>query len=272
MARCVRAWIGQAMSDVLAVMPTYIRRKEDLILSEHAARSLRATSDADLLVVDDGSPDLQLAVRMEEICEEIGADFDRHQDNKGFSASVNVGFRRARRMEQNVLLMNADLQFWENDWLDHLRANPADVVGGLLIYPNGLVQHAGIYFSIVTRKFDHIFRMAPGTLAQVKDPRICPVTGALQLIKHETIKKIGIYDENYKLGHEDVDYCHMVFQAGMTCAYEPKAIAVHHESAFRAVNTDKKHVQWMDEGWVYFHEKHKGRDFGEFTPTLIWED
>ena len=261
------------MADTLAIIPTYLRHREDLILSEHAVRSLRATSDADVLVVDDGSPQIELARGLEGICQQVGAEFTSQPENKGFAASVNVGLRRARKSGRHALLANADLQFWDNDWLDHLRANPADVVGGLLLYPNWLVQHAGIYFSVITRKFDHIFRLAPSTLAQVHEPRICPVTGALQLIKHETIKKVGVYDENYRLGHEDVDYCHMVFQAGLTCAYEPKAAVIHHESAIRTNqgSPDKKHMQWMDDGWIYFHEKHKGRDFGEFTPTLIWE-
>jgi len=261
------------MSDTLAIIPTLLRHEQDLILTEHAVKSLLATSDADLLVVDDGSPDKDLVERLKQLVDATGAELEISAENQGFSRSVNVGIRRARKSGQHALLVNADIQFWANNWLDYMRANPADLVGAVLIYPNGLVQHAGIYFSVITRKFDHILRMAPGTLAQVKDGRICPVTGALQLIKHETIKKVGVYDENYRLGHEDVDYCHMVFQAGLTCAVEPQAVAVHHESVIRHNQNkpDQKHVRWMDEGWIYFHEKHKGRDFGEYTPTLIWD-
>ena len=263
------------MADTLAIIPTYLRTEQDMAYTFHAVKSLLATSNADLLVVDDGSPNRDLVDQLGQLVEDVGADFSLSPDNQGFARSVNVGIREARRTERHALLVNADIQFWENDWLDHMRANPADVVGGLLIYPNGLIQHAGIFFSVITRKFGHILWMAPGTLEQAKQPRFCPVTGALQLIKHETIKKIGVYDENFRLGYEDVDYCHMVFQAGMKCAVEPQAIAVHHESAFRIVingKSDPKHVKWMEDGWIYFHEKHRGRDFGEYTPTLLWEE
>ena len=78
-------------------------------------------------------------------------------------------------------------------------------MGPLLLYTNGLVQHAGVYFSVITRRFDHRYRLAPRALAQVQKGITCPVTGALQYIRYETIKKIGIYDENFKMGYEDID-------------------------------------------------------------------
>jgi GT2 family glycosyltransferase len=103
-------------------------------------------------------------------------------------------------------------------------------------------------------------------------PRICPVTGALMLIRYETIKKIGIFDENFKMGFEDVDYCHMVFQAGMKCAYEPRAEAVHHESLFRRNNPSERLQKRSEESWQYLHEKHKGMGFADYVPTMIWDE
>ena len=92
------------------------------------------------------------------------------------------------------------------------------------------------------------------------------------LIKHDTLKKIGVLDENFRFGYEDVDYCHMVFKAGMKCAYEPQAEVVHHESWF-AANPDKKHREWMQNGWAYLHEKHRGHGFADYVPTLIgWDE
>lgn len=257
------------MADTLAIMPTFLRSKEDLILTENAIRSLRDTCDADLLVVDDYSPDLQLAVRVEEICEEVGAEFDRRPQNDGFSRTVNVGLRRARKTDRHALLVNADIEFIGNGWFDHMRQNPAAVVGALLLYPNLLIQHAGVYFSVIVREFDHIYRGAPMTLAQAHEPRICPVTGALQLIKHETLKKIGIYDENFRMGYEDVDYCHQVFKSGMQCAYEPQAQAIHHESMFRKRDPSKQLVEWQQQSWEYLHQKHAGHNFADYVPTLM---
>lgn len=260
------------MSDTLAVIPTYIRSRGDLDLTLNTIESLRATSDADLIVVDDASPDKLLLEEMVRFAEEQGAECIQKPRNEGFSTTVNHGLRRAVETGQHGLLVNADIQFFNNGWLDHLRNNEADVVGSLLLYPNGLVQHAGIFFSVITRMFDHIYRLSPSTLDLVDKPRSCPVTGALQLIKHETLEKIGLYDEQFKMGWEDVDYCHMVFQAGLRCAYEPKAIAIHYESMFRNRNPPPHIRRWTEESLERLYRKHRGHGFVDYVPTLIWSD
>ena len=259
------------MADTLAIMPVFLRNKQDYIVARNAIRSLKKTSDADLLVVSDGSP-YELGIRqLDDLQHEVPFALKVSAENQGFSTSVNYGLRVARGTEQHALLVNSDMFFLGNHWLDHLRANDADVVGGLLLYPNGLVQHAGIYFSVVHRHFDHIYRLAPHRLEQVHKPRICPVTGALMMIKNQTLGKIGLFDEKFHFGYEDVDYCHMVFQAGLRCAYEPQAEAIHHESWFS--HGSQKARQWMQDGWVYLHKKHQGKEFGSYIPTMIgWDD
>lgn len=260
------------VAKTLAIMPTYIRGDRDLTMTENAIRALRKTCDADLLVVSDGSPYKKGAERIDELSFEVGLTHKVSAENQGFATSVNAGLRMARGLNQHALLVNSDMFFLDNGWLGALEANEADVVGGLLVYPSGLVQHAGIFFSVINRRFDHIYRMAPKSLAQVKQPRICPVTGAMMLIKHRTLMEIGVLDENFRFGYEDVDYCHMTFQNRMKCAYEPTAEAVHHESWFSS-KPSKKHQEWMQNGWSYLHEKHRGRGFAEYVPTLIgWDD
>lgn len=257
----------------LAIMPTYLRTEDDLKLTAQAIRTLKATSDATLLVVDDGSPEREIVEGVADVCEEERCWFLPKDENEGFSATVNVGLKHALESGHDALLVNADMEFINNDWLSVMERNPADVVGALLLYPNLLVQHAGIYYSVIMRWFDHRYKMAPRTLAQVAEPQICPVTGALQLIKHDTLERVGLYDEGYRLGYEDVDYCHMVFKAGMVCAYEPRAQALHHEGMFRMKSPSKKHQEWMEQSWHHLHEKHAGHDFSTYTPTMLdWPD
>jgi GT2 family glycosyltransferase len=262
------------MAETLAIMPTYLRLPDDLTITKRCIDTLLETADAQVYVYDDGSPNHALVQGLQEHVDEWGPRIAMHTSpaNRGFAATVNQGLRVARESGMNALLVNSDMFFYKNDWLKHMEINPAAVVGGLLLYPTGLVQHAGVYFSMITRRFDHIFRMAPHTLAQVREPRFCPVTGALMLIKHETLQKIGVLDENYKFGYEDIDYCHMVFQAGMKVAYEPKAEAVHHESWTAGTDLSTKHKEWMRNGLAFLHEKHRGKDFSDYVPTLIWDD
>jgi GT2 family glycosyltransferase len=258
---------------VLGIIPTYLRTHEDLALTLDALVSWQNTTGySELIVVDDCSPNKELYDKLCVIANDRNVEVWRMEANGGFAKTVNVGLRRARAGGQDDCLVNADIMFHKPCWLDPMIENDADVVGALLVYPNGLVQHAGIFFSVITRRFDHIHRMAPSTLAAAHEPRICPVTGALMLIKHHVLGKVGLFDENFAFGFEDVDYCHEVFKAGLKCAYEPRAQAIHHESMFRSQDPsgDIQKKWWAS--WNYLHQKHAGHGFADYVPTLIWDD
>ena len=50
------------------------------------------------------------------------------------------------------------------------QGRPAAVVGARLLYPNGLLQHAGVYFSRLNRGFAHRFNHGPGDLPEAQLP------------------------------------------------------------------------------------------------------
>jgi len=260
------------MSPTLGVMPTYIRRPQELEVVKKAISSWCEFTDEPLVVVDDFSPDEELRDRLRLFTEPIDkVTVEYRMENKGFAATVNVGLRQALEAGTDAVLVNSDIQFMHPEWLPHMQENDAWVVGALLLFPNRLVQHAGIYFSVITRSFDHIFKYAPGNLAAAQEKRVCPVTGALQLIRIDALRAIGLYDEGYRMGWEDVDYCSEVFMHGEKCVYEPRAIAIHYESLFRGRNKNKKIAQWELDSWNYLHLKHRGVSFAEWCPTLIGE-
>jgi GT2 family glycosyltransferase len=58
-------------------------------------------------------------------------------------------------------------------------------------------------------------------------------------------------------------------QAGFKVVYQPKAVAIHHESAFRGAQPAPHIKERMDRSWNYFQEKHAGLDIASLVPTLI---
>lgn len=258
------------MNQTVAVVPTFIRNKKELLVTKKCLDTLRETSNAFVCVVDDGS----LYDEAQDALASYGVDhLILKEKNEGFSHTVNKGLKFALENKADALLVNADIEFTNDEWLPAMEENSADVVGARLIYPFNLIQHAGIYFSVIYRCFDHILRMAPADISEADRPRICPVTGALQLIRHQTLVDVGIYDESFRLGWEDVAYCHDVFINGKTCAYEPQAIAIHHESLFRGQNPSKQIQEWQRQSWKRLHERFAGHDFSEYVPTLLsWDD
>lgn len=257
------------MSKSLIVVPTYLSQPSDLDVTLAALESLRATApNVECYVVDDASPAVELVDELEAATSRLEFDLERMRTNEGFSRTVNVGLRRALECEQNAVLVNADIQFTEPGWLEKMEAEDAAVVGALLTYPNGLIQHGGVFFSLLHRCFDHIYKYAPGDLPEAQVPRDCPVTGALQFIRYECMEAIGLYDEGFRMGWEDVDYCIRAWQSGRVSRYQPTVKAIHHESLFRG-RPSPKVADWQARSWLYFMEKHRTTSFAELVPSLI---
>jgi GT2 family glycosyltransferase len=258
----------------LAIVPTYLRADEDLEVLLRCLVSLSVTApELELLVVDDASPATELVNQLANVLPELGGQLLRKSENTGFSATVNVGLGRALDWGQDALLVNADLEFTTPGWWEPMRdrtdseGRPAAVVGARLIYPNGLIQHAGVSFSLLERKFVHRFKFGPAALAEAQRTTACPVTGALQLIRHTTLVHVGLYDEGFRMGLEDVDYCLRVFDAGLECIYEPAARAVHAESVFRG-RANKKILAWQETSTRHLWAKYPFADFSQWVPAL----
>jgi len=265
----------------VVTVPVYMRSESDWLMTKRTLSDLAATvpEGHTILVIDDASPYRQGIFGLHEFMSEHNKHGSKRlywsgcfkSKNQGFANSVNAGLRTALANEMHCLLVNADMEFPDPDWFEHMHDTDGAVVGAKLLFPNGLIQHAGVYFSVVSRTFDHLHRFGPADLKAANFRRVCPVTGALQLIKHDCIVDVGMYDEQFKMGWEDVDYCLRVFFAGRECIYNPKVVAVHHESVFRG-NRDDKLTGWMQQSFETLYRKHEDKSFADYVPMLIGQD
>jgi hypothetical protein len=126
-----------------------------------------------------------------------------------------------------------------------------------------------VHNSLLTREFDHRFRYGPGNLPEAQVATVCPVTGALQFIRHECLAEVGLYDETFRLGWEDVDYNVRAWLSGRQCIFQPGIRAIHHESFTRGHGrADEKIAKWTNESWLRFCSKWGDQSFAEFVPML----
>lgn len=265
-----RGTIGGVMS-VLGIMPTYMTKEEHMDLTVDAILSwAETTKEAELLVVDDCSPFHMIDDFGDWVENKSYASFVARPENGGFSKAVNVGLRKALDEKRDAVLVNADIEFRWDGWLEAMLGTEADIVGALLTYPNGLIQHAGIYFSVLTRDYNHLLRFSPHDLPAAQIERECPVTAALQLISYECLAEYGIYDEDFKLGWEDVEYCVRVLQGGGKCVYQPRAKAVHHESVFRASDNGSMSSRERD-SFATLQNKLAGTSLAGIVPMVLGE-
>lgn len=257
----------------LIVIPNYSTEPQDIGVLTSALQSIRQTAgeSADVLVVDDCSPEPMLVDQVEALTGDLNFELHRKDENTGFSRTVNIGLRKALDEGRDAILMNADVELQTPGWIKAFkrtkdrRAQPAAIVGALLLYPNGLIQHAGIYFSLLTRTFDHMYKYGPANLPDALRESITPVTGALQFIRHSCLKKVGLYDEEFRMGWEDVDYCLRTFLEGEQCVYQPRVRAWHYEQMFRGRGS-KKVSEWQRGSWTYLANKYSAQDFTDLVP------
>ena len=89
--------------------------------------------------------------------------------------------------------------------------------------------------------FDHRYRFKPGDWgpANVAGPTLA-ATGACMYITREVLDQVGLFDEDYGMGYEDVDYCLRAWQAGFQVVYAPSAQLHHHESITRGTEVGER--------------------------------
>ncbi|HEV2303094.1 MAG TPA: glycosyltransferase family 9 protein [Stellaceae bacterium] len=156
-----------------------------------------------------------------------------------FSRVCNLGAAAAKG--ELLLFLNDDIEVIEPGWLDALIAQAqrpgVGAVGARLLYPDGKIQHAGMFWDGKAGR--HAFRFAPQSdpgyfgLAATARNVIC-VTGACLMMRRAWFEAIGRFDEGHSVVNNDVDLCLRSWENGGRVVYEPAATLVHHELASRA--------------------------------------
>jgi O-antigen biosynthesis protein len=221
-----------------------------------------------IIVVDNGSTD--------GTPEQVERQFPRAQvlrqeRNLGYGGGANCGIVQART--DAVVILNQDIAF-KDGCLAALRqrlemSGPA-VIGGKLFYPDGqTIQHAGGAIRMPRGEPDHYGyrQIDDGSCDQVMEPDY--VTGALFVIDRQVLEAIGGFDEGfYPAYYEEVDYCYRAREAGFPVIYEPKAVAIHHESQTHGQHSIAYH-QAMSRGRLRFLLKHQStaQFCDEFVPA-----
>jgi ADP-heptose:LPS heptosyltransferase/GT2 family glycosyltransferase len=156
-----------------------------------------------------------------------------------------------------LLFLNDDIEVIEADWLDamldQLDRPGVGIVGARLLYPDGTVQHAGMFLA-APGLARHAFRYAaadePGYFGLARTPRnVMAVTGACLLTRRATFDRLGGFDEAHEIINNDLDFCLRVHAAGLRTVFTPYATLVHHELASRATLKDVYDVGRFDRRW-----------------------
>lgn len=173
--------------------------------------------------------------------------------NGGFAVANNLGASLA--VGRLLLLLNSDVLPTAPGWLGRLAAlhDSAPRIGALgpkLLFEDGSLQHAGLYFrrSAPWAAWEnaHYFKGLHGDLPAANVPRTVPaVTAACLMLKRDLYEELDGLRSIYIQGdYEDSDLCLRLREAGHEIWYRPEVALYHLEGRSYATATRQANARY----------------------------
>lgn len=222
-----------------------------------AVKSLLSQKNVKMKItaVDNNSCDLSIA----ETLRQQGVEILSIPEAFNFSRLNNLAVSQSQIGEQDdaLLIVNNDVELYEDAveemarWLDQPSVG---IVGCLLHYPNGRLQHGGIELVETEPTYKMTWKhTSKGKFYKDQDITsiirvVDAVTGACVLIKRKTFLKVGGFDEVwYPIAFSDTHLCVKLRRENLFALYTPYAMGVHHESISRGLENieDYENSRWL---------------------------
>jgi GT2 family glycosyltransferase/trans-aconitate methyltransferase len=188
--------------------------------------------------------------------------------DKPFNFSAINNYAVAQVDSPYILFLNNDTEVISGEWLsamlEHAQREGVGAVGAKLLYPNKLIQHAGVILGITgipglkgiaehSHKFlphncrDYFFR------AQIIG-NYSAVTAACMLMQKDLFLKMGGFNEDFTIAFNDLDLCLKLIRSGYLIIYTPYAVLYHHESLSRGHDTTPEKLARFSQEVTRFHQ------------------
>ncbi|MFZ0616826.1 MAG: glycosyltransferase family 2 protein [Chthoniobacterales bacterium] len=219
----------QLNQKISIIIPT----RDQAELLERCLHSLRDRStypDYEILIIDNGTTEPKTLRLLEGLEWAINTRVLKYPGPFNFSAMINRGAEEAKG--SILCLLNNDTEVISPDWMETMAAElmkeGVGVVGALLLFPNGTIQHAG---DVVGGR-DCVRHLDSTPDIDAYD--VEAVTGACLMTRRDLFLKLGGLDEvNFPVAFNDTDYCLRVREAGQGVICTPRARLLHHEMKTR---------------------------------------
>lgn len=207
-------------------------------------QGLREATDypaLEILVVDNGSRDPFTLECLDGLAADPRCRVIRHDRPFNFAEIMNLGVSEARG--ELVCMLNDDVLVLHAGWLREMVGlalrSDVGIVGALLLFEDGTVQHAGVTLGLVGQVAGHDYHYEPESrlrrhLRSGLVRQTSAVTGACAVLRREVYMAAGGMDaEHLAVNYNDLDLCLKIGEAGLKVLWTPYARLVHAESATR---------------------------------------
>lgn len=178
-----------------------------------------------------------------------------NKQNLGFSKANNQALKVAKG--KYLLILNPDTELLPDTltkMLDFMERSPKEIAAATckIELPDGsLDRDSRRSFPTPTRAFYHFIGLSKafkgskifdsyymGYISPSIETEVDAIVGAFMLIKHQILKEVGLFDEDYFFYGEDLDLCFRIKQKGYKIIYTPITKIIHHKGASSGI---KKH-------------------------------
>src|SRR3989339_275150 len=199
-----------------------------LAVTRACLKSLLEGSSAryQVLLVDNGSVDGSAELLIKEFPQ---VNLIKNKTNLGFAAGNNVGIKAALASgAERIMLLNNDT-IVESTAIFELDRTPFDISSPkIMVYDQPeRVWFNGGGFLPVLNKPTHINYYALDNSDMTMPFPTAWISGCCLLAGRQVFEAIGLLDEDYYHGYEDVDWCCRAKQAGFSIGVIPKAKIFH---------------------------------------------
>lgn len=196
----------------------------------------------EIIIVDNDSDDQLTLKYLDSLnfkiikCSNINNEFN-------FSRMVNIGVENSEG--DYIVLLNNDTEVISGSWLEnmlvYMTIDKVGIVGSKLLYPDKIVQHAGVILKMGNGIAGHAFKLIAdwdgGYLSYAKVARnYSAVTAACFMTSKKIYYEVNKFDEiDFKVSYNDVDFCLKVLEKGYRIVYSPESLLYHYEGKTRGV-------------------------------------
>jgi GT2 family glycosyltransferase len=241
-------------------------------LTKRCLESLLETNlaDADVMVVDNGSTD----ETPQALAKYRSVRVISNSSNLGYVRGNNAGIRAADP-DSDIVLLNNDLEFHQNDWLTRLR-NCAHsfpdigVVGCRLQLPDGRLLHAGTFIRADTMWGQQIGAEERDIGQFSADREVEGIVFACAYLKREVMNAIGPLSEDFVSYFEDTDYCLRAQKAGFRVFLCGGVTLVHNEHGSTHLDAPE-FERIFNASRETFNAKWRAALEGQYQYQLLWQ-
>ncbi|UCC95942.1 MAG: glycosyltransferase, partial [Candidatus Omnitrophota bacterium] len=230
---------------VSIIIPTAYRDPTKFESCIHSIVKNSSFKNYEILIVDNSFGELPWERIKEIIPESIPHLYIKYDEPFNFSRMNNIAAERAEG--DYLIFLNDDTEVISSDWieamLEQAQVPGVGVVGAKLLFPDGKIQHGGVFLVDHGGAGRHAFRYFSDSMNYWNGlsgvVRNCSaVTFACAMVSKEVFFSLGGIDEKLEIECNDVDFCLRALMASYRIVWTPFAVLYHNElTSRRSINT-----------------------------------